>query len=183
MPHISTGKDLIDPFKVLEEAGVRAGMKVADFGCGALGHYIFPAAKLVGSEGKIYAVDILKSALQGVESRMKLEGLSNVETVWGDLDKMGGVQLPDELLDVGLLINNLFLSPKKEILVRESMRMIKKGGAFVVIDWKSTGAFGPDPAVRVSLDEAKKILQSEGLIIKKEFSPGTYHYGLLVTKV
>ncbi len=182
MPHISTGKDLIDPFKVLEEVGVRAGMKVADFGCGALGHYIFPAAKLVGSEGKIYAVDILKDALQGVESRMKLEGLSNVETVWGNLDRINGVQLPDNFLDIGLLINNLFLSPKKEILVRESMRMIKKGGTFVVIDWKSTGGFGPDPAVRVSLEDAKKILQTEGLIITKEFSPGAYHYGLIVMK-
>ncbi len=182
MPYIPTGKELIDPFKLLEDAGIRPGMKVADFGCGTLGHYVFPAAKLVGTAGKVYAIDILKSVLGGIESRMKLEGAHNVEMVWGDLERMGGIGLPDGLLDMGLLINNLFLSKQKDVMVKECVRMVKSGGAFVVVDWKPAGGFGPDPAARVSPDDAKKLALDAGLQYQKDLSPGPYHYGFLFTK-
>src|SRR5688572_25312489 len=109
MAYIPTGKELIDPFKILEDAGIRSDMKIADFGCGTLGHYVFAASKLVGNGGKVYAIDILKSVLGGVESMIKMENVTNVELVWGDLERLGGVKLPDGLLDIGLLINNLYL--------------------------------------------------------------------------
>ena len=73
MPYMPTGRELIDPFKVLEAAGIRADMTVADFGCGTLGHYVFPAAQMVGTHGKVYAIDILKSVLDGVNSKKKME--------------------------------------------------------------------------------------------------------------
>src|ERR1700675_3615040 len=99
MSYIPTGKELIDPFKVLEEAGLGADMKVADFGCGTLGHYVFAASRLVGPGGKVYAIDILKSVLDGIESMMRIERVTNVETVWGDLERVGGIKLADGLLD------------------------------------------------------------------------------------
>ncbi len=183
MVYIPTGKELIDPFKVLEEAGVRAGMKVADFGCGTLGHYVFPAAQLVGPDGKVYAIDILKSVLNGVESRIKLESASNVETLWGDLERPNGINLPDGALDVGLLINNLFLSKQREALVKECARMVKSGGRMVVIDWKPTGvSFGPEPGSRVSAEQAQKLAEGAGLVLEKPFEPGKYHFGLLFKK-
>src|SRR5512143_268188 len=143
--YIPTGKELIDPFKVLQEAGIRSGMSVADFGCGTLGHYVFPAAQLVGPDGKVYAVDILKSVLGGIESRTKLEGATNVITVWGDLERINGIKLDDGMMDIGLIINNLFLSKQQDTMVKECVRMVKHGGKVVFVDWKPTGSnFGPD---------------------------------------
>ena len=183
MAYIPTGKELIDPFKVLEEAGIRADMKVADFGCGTLGHYVFAAANVVGPSGKVYAVDILKSVLNGVESMIKLERIANVETVWGDLERVGGVKLADGSVDIGLLINNLYLSKQQGEMVRECVRMVKSGGAFVLVDWKPSGAtFGPDPKTRVSADAAKKLGLDAGLTFVKEFVPGPYHYGFIYRK-
>jgi ubiquinone/menaquinone biosynthesis C-methylase UbiE len=183
MPYIPTGKELIDPFKLLEDAGIRSGMAVADFGCGTLGHYVFPAARLVGPEGKVYAVDILKSVLGGIESRMKMEGATNVELVWGDLERVGGIRLPDGSLDMGLLINNLFLSKQKEMMVKECARMVKPGGLMIIADWKPSGAsFGPDPATRVQPDEAKRLAEAAGLQYVKDLDPGQYHYGFLYKK-
>lgn len=184
MAYIPTGKELIDPFALLEEAGIAKGMKVADFGCGTLGHYVFPAARLVGDEGKVYAVDILKSVLSGIESRMKMEGTTNVETLWGDLEREHGVRIDDGALDMGLLINNLFLSRQKEKMIEECVRMVRKGGAFVIADWKAGGAagFGPEPATRVPRDEAKRLAAAAGLIIEKDLDPGKYHYGFLCRK-
>lgn len=180
---IPTSGELLDPIKVLEEAGIRAGMSVADFGCGTVGHFVFPAAKLVGAQGKVYAVDILKSVLSGITSRMKMEGATNVETLWGDLERANGIRLPDGALDIGLVVNNLFMAKNKEALLKECGRMVKPGGRLVVVDWKPTGgAIGPDPALRVSADGAKALAAAAGLKLEKEFSPGEYHYGLVYAK-
>ena len=183
MAYIPTGKELIDPFKVLEEAGIRDGMKVADFGCGTLGHYVFAASKLVGNGGKVYAVDILKSVLNGVESMIKIEHVTNVETVWGDLERLNGVKIPDGELDIGMLINNLYLSKQQDMLVKECSRMVKSGGTFVLVDWKPSGAtFGPDPKTRVGAEAALKLGTDAGLQLVKEIVPGPYHYGFILRK-
>lgn len=183
MAYLPTGKELIDPFKVLEEAGIRADMKIADFGCGTLGHYVFAASKMVGNGGKVYAIDILKSVLNGVESMIKLERIANVETIWGDLERVGGVKLADGILDIGLLINNLYLSKQQAEMVKECVRMVKPGGTFVIVDWKPTGAqFGPDPKARVNAEAAMRLGLDAGLTLVKEFQPGPYHYGFIFRK-
>lgn len=183
MVYIPTGRELIDPFKLLEDAGIRANMTVADFGCGTIGHYVFPAARLVGPEGKVYAVDILKSVLSGIEGRVRFESANNVETVWGDLERPKGVKLADGSIDLGLLINNLFMSKQRETLVRECARMVKKGGRLVVVDWKPTGvSFGPDPAARLSADEAQKLGEGAGLLLDRTLNPGKYHFGMVFLK-
>jgi len=183
MAYLFTGTELINPIKVLEVAGIRPDMQVADFGCGTLGHYVFPAAQMVGERGKVYAIDILKSVLSGVEGRRKLEGAQNVEMIWGDIERVGGVNLPDASLDLGMLINNLFLSSQKEAMVRECVRMVKHGGILILIDWKPIGAsFGPPPQSRVSPEEGKRLALAAGLTIEKQFEPGKYHWGFICRK-
>lgn len=181
--YFPTGKELIDPFKVLEAASIRSGMHVADFGCGTLGHYVFPAAQLVGQEGRVYAVDILKSVLGGIESRMKLEGVSNVNPVWGDLERVRGISLPDESVDIGLIVNNLFMSAQQETMVRECVRMLRRGGRMIFVDWKPAGAsFGPSPESRVTPEHAKNLAAAAGLTLEKDFEPGKYHWGFICVK-
>ena len=184
MQYFPTGSQLVDPFRLLEEAGLQPGMKVADFGCGTLGHYIFPAAKMVGAEGRAYAVDILKSVLSGVESRKKMENANNVEIIWGDIERENGVSIPTESLDIALLINNLFLSKPKDTLIRECSRTVKPGGKFVIVDWKPTGfGLGPKPDMIVPKEEARRLAEHNGLVFIKEFEPGQYHYGFVFRKV
>lgn len=184
MTYIPTGNELIDPFRLLKEAGLREGMNIADFGCGTLGHYVFPAARIVGDDGKVYAVDILKSVLSGVHSRQKLEGATNVETVWGDLERDDGVRIATDSLDMGLLINNLFLSKMQEQMMKECVRMVKPGGIMVIADWKVVVAkgFGPDESTRVPVEDAKRLAAGAGLIVEKDLDPGKYHYGFTCKK-
>ena len=183
MAYLFTGTELINPVNVLEKAGIRADMTVADFGCGTLGHYVFPAAAMVGQRGKVYAVDILKSVLDGIEGRRKLEAEQNVVEVWGDIESPHGVPLPDDSLDIGLLINNLFMSKSKEAMVRECTRMVKHGGTMIIIDWKPSGAaFGPPGESRVAPETAKQLAAAAGLQVVSDFEPGKYHYGFVCRK-
>jgi len=183
MVYIPTGKEIIDPFRLLEEAGVRSGMKVADFGCGTVGHYVFPAAKMVGPEGRVYAVDILKSVLGAITSRVKMESANNVETVWGDLERPQGIKLADNLLDIGFLVNNLSGTTQRDVMIKECARMVKHGGKLLVVDWKPTGlSFAPNPALKLSAEEAQKLAEAAGLVLEKTLVPGKYHYGLLLRK-
>jgi ubiquinone/menaquinone biosynthesis C-methylase UbiE len=174
---------MIDPFKFLEESGIRSGMKVADFGCGTLGHYVFPASQMVGPQGKIYAVDILKSVLDGITGRIKMDGAGNVESIWGDIERPNGVRLPDASLDLVILANNLFLSKQKPAMFKECARVLKRGGRLAIAEWKPTGVtIGPSRESVVPPEEAKSLADQAGLLLEREFNPGKYHYGLSFIK-
>jgi ubiquinone/menaquinone biosynthesis C-methylase UbiE len=177
------GNELLDAKKVLEIAGLSEGARVADLGCGARGYFSLQAAKLVGTKGVVYAVDILKSALNGVESNARLHGLSNIRTLWSDLEKFGATKLPENYLDFALLINILFQTVDDETVIKEAVRLLKRGGKLLVVDWKKTGApFGPPIQDRSSPEEIKQIVNRLGLKLEKEFEAGPYHYGLVFIK-
>lgn len=46
-----------DPYKILENIGLKKGMVVLDIGSGP-GFYAIPALEIIGSEGKFIAIDI-----------------------------------------------------------------------------------------------------------------------------
>lgn len=179
------GNSLLDANAILSKAQVSERMKVADLGCGSSGHFVFPAAKLVGKRnGVIYAVDILKPALESVSRQAKQENFTNIQTVWSDLEIFGATKIEPSSLDIALLINTLHQSHKRVEILREAIRLAKKDGKIVVVDWKNTATpFGPPVEERVkikSLEEAGKKL---GLKLEEEFDAGQYHFGLIFVKL
>lgn len=184
MSKVTGGSSLLDADLIVAKAQIKERMKVADFGCGSSGHFVFPAAKIVGNKGTVYAVDILKPALESINKRAKQEGLTNIITVWSDLEIYRATKIETESLDVGLLINALYLSEKRADILRESIRMVKRGGRLLVIDWEDTASpFGPPPEKRVKIDSLIKGGEKLGLKLEEQFSAGTYHYGVLFIKL
>jgi ubiquinone/menaquinone biosynthesis C-methylase UbiE len=177
---VQSGTELINPFKLLERVGIREGQRVADLGCGALGHFVFPAAQLVGPKGVVYAVDIQRSVLEQVEVRAKEQQFWNVFGVWSDIDVYRATRIDEHSLDLVLLINNLYLSQNRPQLLREIARLAKPGSSVVVVEWKPTASpVGPPTAQRLGKEEAKKILDCDYLDYHDEFEAGPYHYGLI----
>lgn len=180
---ISGGNILLDPYFILDEIGLSQGMKIADLGCGAAGHFVVPAGKVVGSKGTVYAVDLLKSVLEAVKSRAKMEGVSNIETVWSNLEIYGATDIKSDSLDFALLINTLFQIPKREEVFREATRIVKKGGKIAVVEWDLREApLGPPVNLRLSKDVTRSLARQNGLTEVKEFKAGPYHYGLIFVK-
>lgn len=182
--YISGGNTLINANLIINKAQIDERMKVADFGCGATGHFVFPAAKAVGKKGKVYAVDILKTVLEGIKKMAVQENFENVETIWTDLEVFGATKIEAGSLDVGMLINTLYLSHKRVEIIREVIRMIKKDGKILIIEWENIASpFGPPIEERVKAEALKTAAPKLGLKLEEEFEAGQYHYGLLFTKL
>ncbi len=178
------GNQLLDAVKILEQGGIKDGYVVADLGCGTSGHFVFPAAHLVGPKGKVYAVDVLKPVLQAIESRTRLEGVDNVEAVWSDLERAGGLKIAAGSVDLTLLLNILALVKDKVTVLREAARVTKPQGTLVVSDWKSGHSpLGPPPEKRLVPEELKRIVQSAGFEFVREFEAGQYHFGIVFKKI
>lgn len=169
------------PETIIEETGIKKGMKIADFGCGA-GYFSIPMAKIVEEKGKIYALDILKTALESVKSKAKLEGLLNVIDIRSNLEVLGGSKLKDESVDLALLANILFQSSKKADIVKEVKRILKKHGRMVVIEWKEKQPMGPPEKLIASKGLVQDLAKSGGFKFKKEFPAGRNHWGMIFTK-
>src|SRR3989339_232934 len=172
------GNELIN-VDIFDKVGIEAGMHVADLGCGNLAYFSFPIAKLVGDDGVVYAVDILKSVLEAVDNKIKQVGAENIKTIWSNLEIIGATKIPDENLDVAFLVNVLFQSEKDDIIIKEAYRLLKPQGKLLIIDWLSTSTpFGPPIKDRPKKEVLKKYAQDSGLQLIEEFEAGPYHFGL-----
>src|ERR1700704_5769600 len=65
--------------EILDAAGVKPGMAVADIGAGT-GLFTMLFAKAVKPGGRVYAVDISTAFIAHIGERAKAEGLDNVTT-------------------------------------------------------------------------------------------------------
>lgn len=169
------------PEQVIEEANIKEGMQIADFGCGA-GYFTIPMARIVGEKGKVYAVDVLKTALESVKSKAKIEGLLNIEIVLSNLEILGNSKLEDEFMDSVLLANILFQSLKKADIIKEAKRILKKGGKLIVIEWEKNQPMGPSEKLIVSKSLIKDLAKKEDFKVKKDFPAGKSHWGLIFEK-
>ncbi|MCK4736661.1 MAG: class I SAM-dependent methyltransferase, partial [Methanophagales archaeon] len=112
-----TGK----PERTLREMGIQKGQTVLDYGCG-IGCFSIPAAKMVGEEGIVYALDIHPRAIRTVEKRIKR--IANIKTILSDRD----TGLPDESVDIVLLYDVFQMISEKEKLLEELHRVLKPDG-------------------------------------------------------
>lgn len=182
---VSGGNELLNPTAILkDQLGIRVNQIVADFGCGGAGFFVLAAARIVGEHGQVYAVDIVKNVLSSVDGKAKLQGLYNVKTVWSDLEIYGAMNIPEQSLDHGLLVNTLFQSKQHAAILNEVTRLIKPGGKLLVVDWNDVSvSFGPPAADRVSPEYLRETIPPLGYSEEKFFQAGQYHFGIVFMRI
>ncbi|MFA5187794.1 MAG: methyltransferase domain-containing protein [Patescibacteria group bacterium] len=181
---VSGGAQFLNPKEILGKLQITEGMTIADLGCGNLGYFIIPAAKLIGKEGKAYAVDIQKSVLDAVVSRAKLDSLTNIETIWSNLEDAGSTKIPSGTVDIAILVNILFQNKKKKEIIYEAARILRNGGKVIIIDWKKIGIpFGPPVELRVEPNVIKSWATELRLRLIEETEFGDYFWGLIFEKI
>lgn len=171
---------LLKPVEILSQIEIRDNMIVADFGCGH-GHFSIPLAKMAPN-GKIYALDIIKSALEVVKSQAELEKISNIETRHTNLEISGSSKLDNQSVDIVLLRNILFQSEKKEEIIKEADRILKEQGRIVLIEWIPGASLAPKEGWLISNEQAQKLIENQGWTLDTELEMDNQHYGMIFKK-
>ncbi len=117
-------RDLFLPRKnVLKEVDIKPGFHILDYGCGP-GSYSIVAARLVGSTGKVYALDVHPLAIQRVGNAASKKGLTNIETIQSDC----ATGLEEESIDIAFLYDILHHLSEPDAVLGELHRVLKPGG-------------------------------------------------------
>ena len=108
------------------EPYVKKGQVVADLGCN-LGYYTLALAECVGSDGRVYAVDLSEKFIRVVEEKATKGGYHNIEVHASSAADLSFIK--DESVDFvlanGLLCN---MPEHRQLAVNEIRRILKPTG-------------------------------------------------------
>ncbi len=116
-----------NPFSIGE---ISLGERVVDIGCGA-GIDSLVAAKKVGSEGRVIAVDMTEAMLDKARRSSKEAGFNQVEFRHGHIENL---PVPDGWADVVISNGVLNLTPDKKATLREMARVLNPKGRLQIGD-------------------------------------------------
>jgi ubiquinone/menaquinone biosynthesis C-methylase UbiE len=136
------------PEKLLEPF-VKKGMTVVDYGCG-MGFFTLALARMVGPEGKVFAVDVQQRMLSGMQRRAERAGLSDrivpvlvesgSDSIDESVDFVAALYVVHELPDRGAFFSHmldimksgarlLVLEPRFHVTKEEFMECVDNAGA------------------------------------------------------
>lgn len=151
----------VNPYKILEQAGLKLNQTILEVGCGP-GHYTIPASKIVGENGFIYAIDINPFAIESVNKKVKKAGVKNIEGIVISVYDTG---LEDQSIDLAFLFGVRhvldYIKVKKEM-----SRIIKTDGILATQKWghnKKLISLLTENQVFSLVEETKQVLKFKKL--------------------
>ena len=114
----------------LRVAEIVPGETILDLGCGA-GIDTILAAHRTGPTGRVVALDFLSEMLERTAQAAAEAGLSNVQTVEGEIE---AIPVPDGSVDHVISNGVVNLAPRKRRVLAECARVLVPGGKLSVSD-------------------------------------------------
>ncbi|MCC2630670.1 MAG: type 11 methyltransferase [Candidatus Paceibacter sp.] len=171
-----------DPTKIIEDVGIQEGSTVADLGAGT-GFYSMAAAKAVGPNGRVYAVDVQQDLLARIKNTAHVGRVHNIEVIHGDIERLNGTRLREQSVDLVIVANVMFQLENKVGLLDEAKRILKPNGRILLVDWSdSFGGMGPQASMVFTQQDAKTLFESKGFAFVTGVVAGDHHYGLIFRK-
>ncbi|MGP8321771.1 MAG: methyltransferase domain-containing protein [Methanosarcinaceae archaeon] len=116
--------------KRLDYYGIKKDYVVIDYGCGP-GSYLEKASKLVGINGKIYAVDIHELAIKSAYKIIAKHNLKNIEPV---LAKDYSCEIKNHVADLIYCLDTFHMIKDSNLFLIELCRLLKKDGVLIIDD-------------------------------------------------
>jgi SAM-dependent methyltransferase len=142
-------KRLQPPDELIERAGIEEGMEVLEIGCGT-GTYSVYAARIIGEQGRLYAVDIQQKMIDILEEKLRKEiDIKNIQSHVAD-----ACELPfsDRSFDLVFMVSVLPSIPSQQKALEDISRVLKDEGLFSVSEF----LIDPDYPMRKTVTEKCK---------------------------
>ena len=152
--------------RLLEELDIQPGQTLCDMGCGN-GFYTLPMARLTGTEGKVFAVDIQPEMLRFLKGRARDAGIRNVRTV---LSTQTDPKLPKDSIDLLLLVDvyHEFSHPKE--MLQTIRKALKPDGRIALAEFRAEDRNVPiKPLHKMSKQQILKEFGANGFKLVDEF--------------
>ena len=176
--------DLIDTDRFFQALALKPGISVVDLGCGP-GDYSIPIAKIIGREGRVFAVDLWEGCIEFLQSEIKRLGIGNIEPILADMSKR--LPFEEESIDVCLMatiLHDLKENQNHDATLSEVKRFLKKGGIFAVVEFtKRNGPPGPPITIRLSPEKTAMLVEPHGFIQKGVYNLGPCIYMMICSSL
>lgn len=116
--------------EIIRELAIKPGGKVADVGCHE-GYMTVKLSGLVGTSGKVYAVDVNQSKLDKLNSNITSRNITNVEMIKGDYDNP---KLPLNMLDAVIILDTYHEMDDHDKILQHIKAALKPGGRLVLCE-------------------------------------------------
>lgn len=158
------------PAKIVEWMGVNQGMSLLEIGPGP-GTFTFEAARQVGEDGCVYAIDIQESILTSLNKKIDQQGVRNIITEQASAYEL---PYPEGYFDRVYMVTVLGEIPDKQRALAEFKRVLKDDGFLAI------GEFLPDPDYPMKSSVTAWCQEAE--FVLAETYGNIMHYLLLFTK-
>lgn len=149
----------LPPQTILLQLGLQKGMSMADMGCGT-GFFSLPAAKIVGRDAPVYAMDLSPEMLEIVSRRAAAEQIGNIQPVQVEAYDF---KVENGAVRFGLISHVLHEIPQKERFLQEAFRILEPGGTLALLEWQPKNQqSGPSLAERIAPEEMEALLAKFG---------------------
>jgi len=172
-----SSKAFLNAERVLQETGLKAGDIFLDVGCGE-GHFSIAASKIVGSKGRVYALDSYEKSIAALKDQIRTEDIKNIEAIVADVTR--NMPLTDAAVDICLMANVMhgFLA-NGEVpgVMTEVARVMKSGSTLAVVEFrKIDGPPGPPISIRMTPEELEALISGYGFKKNRVVEVGPIHY-------
>jgi SAM-dependent methyltransferase len=141
---------------------VQYGSVVADVGAGS-GYYSARLARLVGSNGRVYASDIQQAMLDIIRGRIERERIPNIELVLGTPTDP---RLPRGAVDLAIMVDVYHEFSAPQVMLRRIRESLKPGGRLVLLEYRGEDPKVPIlPAHKMTVAQAKTEVEAEGFLL------------------
>jgi ubiquinone/menaquinone biosynthesis C-methylase UbiE len=172
-----SSEGFLDSEGIVSRIDLKRDQSVLDVGCGE-GHFSLAAADIVGDQGQVIAVDIHEPSINILKRIIAQENIGNILVFSADVTKR--IPANDNAIDVCMMVNVLHgfvLNGEVSDVMREIVRVIKRHGSLVIVDFKKTETVaGPPVSQRLSPADVEEIVSYYGFMADKFDDVGPYSY-------
>jgi ubiquinone/menaquinone biosynthesis C-methylase UbiE len=149
-------RKILPPEEILIKAGLKIKDIFLDIGCG-IGYFSIPASRIIGIEGKVFALDTSSEMLEELKRRIYKKNIKNIIPIFSEPYRF---PLDSNVGTFALISNVLHEVEDKISFLEETNRVLIRCGTLCIVEWqKKETERGPPLEDRIDESEIKNLLE------------------------